>query len=80
MGSGGSDNRQLSRLPHGSLEEELVVVELGGEQSPQQLEGDDSCEPPDGVGRSKVHRHAVSSLTLIKYVPFKFERASCNSR
>jgi hypothetical protein len=76
MGPGGSDNRQLSRLPHGRLEEELVVVELGGEQSPQQLEGDNGCEPPDGVGRSKVHWHAVASLTLIKYVHFKFERES----
>ncbi len=80
MGSGDFDNRQLSRLPHSGLEEELVVVELGGEQSPQQLEGDDGCEPPDGVGRSKVHWHAVASLTLIKYIHFKFERASCIRR
>jgi hypothetical protein len=64
----GSGNRQLSRLPHSRLEEELVVVELGGEKGPQQLEGDDGCEPPDGVGRPKVHRHAVSSLALLKYV------------
>jgi len=80
MGSGSSCNRQLSRLPHSGLEEELVVVELGGKQGPQQLEGDNGCEPPDGVGRPKVHRHAVASLTLTKYVQFKFERASCISR
>jgi hypothetical protein len=67
MGSGGSVHWQLSRLSHGSLEEKLVVVELGGEQGPQQLEGDNGCEPPDGVGRTKVHRHAVASLTL-KYI------------
>jgi hypothetical protein len=63
----GSDNRQLSRLPHSRLEKKLVIIELGGEQGPQQLEGDDGCEPPDGVGRPKVHRHAVASLTL-KYI------------
>jgi hypothetical protein len=62
-----SDNMQLSRLPHSRLEKKLVVVELGGEQGPQQLEGDDGCEPPDDVGRPKVHRHAVATLTL-KYV------------
>jgi len=57
-------NRQLSRLPKGRLEEKLVVVELGGHQGFQQLEGYDGGEPPDGVGRTKVHRHAVTCMAL----------------
>ena len=57
-------NRQLSRLPKGRLEEKLVVVELGGQQGFQQLEGYDGGEPPDGVGRTKVHWHAVACMAL----------------
>ena len=41
-----------------------MVVEAGGQEALEQLEGHDGCQAPDGVRRPKINRHAVPRMTL----------------